>query len=75
MMNTNFLLAALVVFSFLVPASAMSDSDIQILEASVKITLTTGDIGDTIQYCDVSVDRDNDLLVTVLPATGYSNEP
>jgi hypothetical protein len=74
MMNTNFLLATLVVFSFLVPASAMSDSDIQILEASVKITLTTGDIGDTIQYCDVSVDKDNDLLVTVLPATGYSNE-
>lgn len=73
-MNTKLLLALLVVFSFLASASAMSDDDIQILEASSKIALTTGDAGDIIQYCEVSVDRDTDLLVTVLPATGYNNE-
>ena len=74
MMNIKFLLATLVIFSFLMPASAMSESDIQILEAAAKFTLTTGDIGDIIQYCDVSVNRNNDLSVTVLPVTGYSNE-
>ena len=73
-MNTKLLLATLIIFSFLASASAMSDSDIQMLEAASKLTLTTGDLGDIIQYCDVSVGSGNSLDITVLPATGYDDE-
>ena len=73
-MNVKLLLATLLIFSFLASASAMSNSDIQILEAASKVALTTGDTGGLIQYCDVSVGSGNSLDITVLPATGYDEE-
>ena len=73
-MNTKLLLATLITFSFLASASAMSEEDIQLLEASSMLALTTGDSGDIIQYCDVSVDSNNNLDVTVMPAAAYSDK-